>query len=59
MLTTHTCRATGCQAEAVTGIVGATHAPILVCPQHRDDFADRVPYDFTPDRTGMTFAARK
>ena len=53
------CRATGCQAEAVTGILGATHPPILVCRSHLDAFADRVPYDFTPDRTGMTFATRK
>lgn len=54
-----TCRATDCQAEAVTGILGATHLPIFVCGAHRDAFADWVPYDFTPDRTGMTFATRK
>lgn len=54
-----TCRASGCQAEAVTGILGATHLPISVCAAHRDAFADRVPYDFTPDRTGMTFASGK
>ncbi len=52
-----TCRATGCQTEAVTGILGATHLPILVCQRHLDAFADRVPYDFTADRTGLTFGA--
>jgi hypothetical protein len=55
MTTVHTCRATGCQAEAATGILGATHPPTLVCRSHLDSFADRVPYDFTEDRTGLTF----
>jgi hypothetical protein len=59
MSTSLICRATGCHDEAVTGVLGAMHPPILVCARHRDDFADRVPYDFTPDRTGMSFATRR
>jgi hypothetical protein len=52
-----TCRAAGWKANAVTAVLGK-HPPILVCQSHADAFADRVPYEFSADRTGLTFSAR-